>query len=34
MGMESKTIWLNGIEYVRIYDMGAMPPEFLDRLQP
>ena len=27
-----KTIWLNGIEYVRIYDMGAMPPEPQQRL--
>jgi hypothetical protein len=28
------SIWLNGIEYVRIYDLARMPAEFLGRLQP
>ncbi len=28
------TLWLNGIEYVRIYAMASMPPEFLQRLKP
>ena len=26
-----KSIWLDGIEYVRIYSMKAMPPDFLDQ---
>src|SRR5574340_1133037 len=29
-----KTIWLNGIEYVRIYAMADVPSDFFDRLQP
>ncbi|MFH1184043.1 MAG: glycosyltransferase family 39 protein [Chloroflexota bacterium] len=29
-----KTIWLNGIEYVRIYALGELPGDFYDRLQP
>ncbi|HEY5984253.1 MAG TPA: glycosyltransferase family 39 protein [Anaerolineales bacterium] len=29
-----KAIWLNGIEYIRIYAMRDMPSDFLDRLQP
>ena len=29
-----KTIWLNGIEYVRIYRLGELPADFYDRLQP
>jgi 4-amino-4-deoxy-L-arabinose transferase-like glycosyltransferase len=29
-----KSIWLNGIEYIRIYSMKAMSPDFLERLWP
>jgi hypothetical protein len=29
-----KTIWLNGIEYVRIYALAGMPPRFFEQLQP
>lgn len=29
-----KTIWLNGIEYVRIYRMSGMSPSFYRQLQP
>jgi 4-amino-4-deoxy-L-arabinose transferase-like glycosyltransferase len=29
-----KTIWLNGIEYVRIYALGGLAGDFYDRLQP
>ena len=29
-----KTIWLDGIEYVRIYALQGMPPEFFTRLDP
>ena len=29
-----KTIWLDGIEYVRIYALQRMPPEFFTDLQP
>ena len=28
------SIWLNGIEYVRIYDMASMPADFMQRLEP
>jgi 4-amino-4-deoxy-L-arabinose transferase-like glycosyltransferase len=29
-----KTIWLNGIEYIRIYALQSMPGDFYDRLWP
>jgi hypothetical protein len=29
-----KTIWLNDIEYVRIYRVGALPSNFYDQLKP
>jgi 4-amino-4-deoxy-L-arabinose transferase-like glycosyltransferase len=29
-----KSIWLDGIEYVRIYSLASMPADFLDRLWP
>ena len=29
-----KSIWLNGIEYVRIYSLASMPADFRDRLWP
>ncbi len=29
-----KAIWLNGIEYIRIYKMDSLPPQFYAELQP
>ncbi len=29
-----KSIWLSGIEYVRIYSLASLPPDFYDQLQP
>ena len=29
-----RTIWLNGIEYVRIYALDSVPEDFFDRLRP
>jgi 4-amino-4-deoxy-L-arabinose transferase-like glycosyltransferase len=34
VAVPEKTIWLNDIEYVRIYDLRAMPPAFYARLSP
>jgi hypothetical protein len=29
-----KSIWVNGIEYARIYRMDALPADFYSKLQP
>jgi hypothetical protein len=34
MAAPQQTVWLNGIEYVRIYAMADMPEGFYDELWP